>query len=610
MFLLLLTTMCGFTWGKASDPCAKTGNSLAETQAVITDQLAKQILDRCPDSAIGHLAKGLQFEQNGDVDQAIEEYRKSIDADPSLSQALGNLGLLLLQQNMDDEAAPELTKALTGKPDPRYHRGLAMLLHRGAGKALLLFHSKEALKGNPKDTEVRTWLADAYAGQGQLDRAVEEYVKVLDMDPANEHARLGLAEAYTKSGMLDNAILELNRVALANPANKDVHQWLARLYLQKGDKTRANQEMLLAGQKPQDADIEKLIQQGDQLFLARDYDKAIEAYEIVLKKQPRWPDVLEKLGDAQMAAGRDEDSIKTYLQALVFDKSNPSIHYTLGVLNERKGMLEEAEAEYRKSLHNNPNNGDAHRRLADIYTLRGDSAQAIAEYRELIKLRGDNPLLHFKLARVYEKSRDYRNAIAEYQAAIKLSPENLEVRNELAALCIRRRIPEEAETQYKEILKLKKDDQNARHVLATLYVKQKKYDDLLALMKEGVEAFPKDPNSYYKLGIMYEFKKEYESAIAQHQKALSLKSDHVKAMSALGRLYIKTGDIEKAKGLLEAARTADPNFTEPRELLSSLRDDKHMRSARKRTGLHKSRKARKGGTSKKKVSRKKHKAKR
>jgi len=177
----------------------------------------------------------------------------------------------------------------------------------------------------------------------------------------------------------------------------------------------------------------------------------------------------------------------------------------------------------------------------------------------------------------------------------------------LASLCVRRRIPEEAEKQYKEILKLKKDDQNARHVLATLYVKQKKYDDLLSLMKEGVEVFPKDPNSYYKLGIMYEFKKEYESAIAQHQKALSLKSDHVKAMNALGRLYIKAGNIEKAKGLLEAARTADPDFTEPRELLSSLRDDRHMRSARKRTGLHKSRKARKGDISKKKVSRKKHK---
>ncbi len=610
-FLVLLTmTITGFTWGKAPDPCAKTGNTFVEPQAVITDQIAKQILERCPDSAVGHLAKGLQFEQEGDVNQAIDEYRAAIDVDPSLNRAHGNLGLLLLQKGSDNEAASELAKALSEKPNSRYHRGLAMLLNRGAGKALLLFHSKEALKGNPKDTEIRTWLADAYVGLGQLGRAVEEYVKVLDMEPANVHARLGLAMVYSKSDRPDDAIFELTTAALSDPSNKEIHKNLAVLYQLKGDKNLADKEMLLAGLKPHDADIDKLIQQGDQQFLARNYDKAIEAYEIVLKKRPSWPDALEKLGDAQMAAGRDDEAEKAYLQALSLDQSNPSIHYTLGILHERKGLLDKAEFEYRKSLQYNPTNSDARRRLADIYILRGNSPQAIAEYKELIKLRSDNPLLHFKLARVCEKNKDYFEAITEYQAAIKLAPENREVRKELAVLCIRRRNLGEAETQYKEILKLKKDDEDARHVLASLYVKQKKYDDLLSLMKEGVDVFPKDPNSHYKLGVMYEFKKEYTSAITQYQEAISLKNDHVRAMNALGRLYIKIGDIEKAKGLLEAARTADPNFTEPRELLSSLRDDRHMRSARKRTGWHKGKKTRKGGTSKKKVSRKKHEAKR
>jgi tetratricopeptide (TPR) repeat protein len=609
LFFLVLSTMTitGFTWGKAPDPCAKTNNFYEETQIVITDQLAKQILDHCPDSAVGHLTKGLQFEQDGEVEQAIDEYRAAIKADPSLSQAHGNLGLLLLRHNSDDEAASELTKALPGKPDPRYHRGLAMLLHRGAGKALLLFHSKEALKGNHNDTEARTWLAEAYAGQGQLGRAVEEYVKVLDMEPGNVHARLGLADVYSKSNRPDDAIFELTTAALSDPSNKEIHKNLAVLYQLKGDKNLADREMLLAGLKPQDADIDKLIQQGDLQYLARNYDKAIEAYETVLKKRPSWPDALEKLGDAQMAAGRDDEAAKAYLQTLSLDQSNPSIHYTLGILYERKGLLDKAESEYRKSLRYNPANSDARRRLADIYTLRGNSPQAIAEYREMIKLRGDNPLLHFKLARVYEKNKDYFEAITEYQTAIKLAPDNLEVRKELAALCIRRSILGEAETQYKEILKLKKDDRDARHVLASLYVKQKKYDDLLSLMKEGVEEFPRDPDSHYKLGVMYEFKKEYASAITQYQEAISLKSDHVKAMKALGRLYIKTGDIEKAKGLLEAARTADPNITGPTQLLNSLRDEGDMRSARHRAGSRKGRKARKGSISKRKLSRKKHK---
>lgn len=604
LLLLSAMAMCGFTWGKTADPCAKNNNSCAESQAVITDQVAKQILDRCPDGAAGHLIKGIRFEQAGNMDQAIKEYGKSIEADPSLSQAHGNLGLLLLQKHSDTEAASELVLALRGNPEPRYHRGLALLLSRGGVSALLRFYSQEALKENPNDPDVRTWLAEAYAAQGQLEHASDEYSKVLAIQPDNEYARLGLAEAYSRSGKLDQAILELNRATLANPSNREIHRRLAVLYQQKGDKALADKEMLLAGLKPHDADIDALIQQGDQQFLARNYDKAVEVYESILKKRPSWPDALTKLGDAQMAAGHDDEAIKAYRQALSFGHSNPSLHYTLGILNERKGALDEAEAEYRKSLQLNQNNGDARRRLADIYTLRGNSAQAIAEYKELLKLRSDNPLLHFKLARVYEKGKDFKEAISEYHAAIKLAPDNLEVHKELAALCFRRRVLGEAETQYKEVLRLKNDDLDAHNALASLYVKQKKYADLLSLLKDRVEVFPKDPNSHYKLGVMHEFRKEYAPAITQYQEAISLKSDHVKAMNALGRLYIKTGEIEKARGILEAARVVTSGTSESLELLNSLRYDSAYKPSKQRNRLHKGRKTRKGGALRKKASRK------
>jgi tetratricopeptide (TPR) repeat protein len=93
------------------------------------------------------------------------------------------------------------------------------------------------------------------------------------------------------------------------------------------------------------------------------------------------------------------------------------------------------------------------------------------------------------------------------------------------------------------------------------------------LMKEGVDLFPKDPNSHYKLGVMYDFRKDYDSAIAEYQLAISLKSDYAKALNSLGKTYLKTGKLDKAKGALEAAKKADPNLFEPRELLSSFNDE-------------------------------------
>ena len=123
------------------------------------------------------------------------------------------------------------------------------------------------------------------------------------------------------------------------------------------------------------------------------------------------------------------------------------------------------------------------------------------------------------------------------------------------------------------MLRLKRDDVDARNGLTALFVKQRKYDDLFALMKEGVEIFPQDPNSHYRLGIMYDFRKEYEDAIAQYRQAISLKSDHAKALNALGKVYLKTGEKEKAREALEAAKEADPNLSEASAMLSNLKDE-------------------------------------
>lgn len=598
--LLVIPAMCGFTWGSTPDPCATASKLYSDSKAGMSDELADKIIDLCPGGAVGHLARGVQFEHNGDAGQAMDEYRKAIKADPSLSISHGSLGLLLLQQGSDNEAAAELSKALTGSSDPRYHRGLALLINRSGSAALILYHAGEALEKNPDDTAARSWLAGAYAHQGQLDRAAPEYIKVLIKEPGNEHARLGLADVYDKAGKLDDAIREYSTAARLNPTSKEIHKHLAEIYQKQGNKAFADKEILMAGFNPVDDDIDMLIQQGDKQLLARNYDKAIETYEIIAKKRPGWPVVLEKLGDSLMAAGRDDEAIASYRRSLSIEPSNGSLYYTIGILHERKGLLDEAEADYRKSLQMDPKNSDARRHLADMYTLRGKFQQAIVEYTELIKLRGDNPILHFKLARVYEKDREYKKAIDEYLEAIRLAPDNLETRKDLANLYARRKMAPEAEVQYREILSRDRNNEEIRTALISNLVKRKKYDELLLLLKETAEQNPNDANIHYKLGLMYDFTKDYDLAATEYQKAIDLNSKHARAMNAYGRLCIKTSKVEKARELLEAARIADPNFTEPRQLLDSLRDDRIKSTTKHQSSSRKGKKTKRGVTSKKK----------
>jgi Tfp pilus assembly protein PilF len=117
-----------------------------------------------------------------------------------------------------------------------------------------------------------------------------------------------------------------------------------------------------------------------------------------------------------------------------------------------------------------------------------------------------------------------------------------------------------------------------------IYVRKQNYDALARLLEEGIEIFPADPDSHYKLGLFQEFKKQYDLASGQYRQAIKIKSDHARALNALGRVYYRTGDFAKAKDTLEAARKADPNLKEPQEMLADIREDSVLAAPAK--GIH------------------------
>lgn len=584
LILLAMTACftCGFGWGFGhEDKCGDARKLIPSLEGQSGESETKQedrILKLCADGGPGHYVRGVRLEQQGKWDEAIAEYRAAVAVDDNLAEAHGNLGLLILAKGQRAEAGVELTKGLIGHADPRYNRGLAELLREGKMDDLAQFHYRQALRAFPDDFSIHEGLAEVYARLGRLREAEEEFSAVVKAAPSDERACLGLAEVYRKEHRLDEAIAELSRAAALNPREQKINSLLAEVYKEKGDLSRAEKEYPLAGVTTT-VTPEEYLRKGDEYFLAREYEKAIEKYEAALNKRPDWLPALEKLGDAHMAVGHDDEATAAYTKAVRVDAANSDLHYSLGVLYERQGRLDEATAEYQEVLRTDPANGDPRRRLADIYTLRGNYAQAVAEYKELIAKRADNPLLHVKLAKVYEKSRDFTEAIKEYTAAERLDAGNIETHKELAGLYARRGMAAEAEGEYRQVLLLKKDDRESRTALMALYAKQKQYDDLLAFLKEGVELFPKDPDSHYRLGVMYDFRKENDAAISQYQEALALKGDHARALYSLGKIYYRTGDFGKAREALQAAKQADPQFVRPAVLLNELDEETTVMSA-------------------------------
>jgi Tfp pilus assembly protein PilF len=170
--IVLLTT--GFNWGFGHrDKCGeakKIAGGYAELKsAAERSEAVTRIQKLCPDGAASHFVKALNLEQSGNIDQAIAEYRETLKDAPELPEANGNLGLLYLQKGLADEASVELSKAMQGQSDPRYHKGLARIFKSNKLLALAGYHYREALKAYPGDAALHEELADVYSNQN-LDR--------------------------------------------------------------------------------------------------------------------------------------------------------------------------------------------------------------------------------------------------------------------------------------------------------------------------------------------------------------------------------------------------------------------------------------------------------
>lgn len=565
--------LSGFSW--SLDPC-KEALELANSLSTVKDgqklrQNEAKILSICPDGSAAHYVTALQLERVGNLDGAVSEYRKAIGQEKSFPPANGNLGLIYAQKGMLDEASVELARGLTANPNPYYQKALGKILLQRRLYPLAIHYLTEASRELNRDGEIPATLAEIYTATGQPDKAIDEYRRALSIEPGNEKAYHGIATILLEQNQPDKALAELKKAELISPQNRQTHLMMASIYEKKGDAKLAEYEYMMGGKVRKPAPISLI--SGEPAAEAEDFDKTVASLRATIKDSPgKALESYEKLGNIYKAAGKSEEAIVAYKDAIYLNSSNSDIYLNLGILYEKQGNLDEAVVAYKQAVKLKPGNADARLRLAEIRNERGFVQEAVEQYSEFLKLKPESPDIQLKLARIFAKSKESTLALDAYNAVLKKVPDNVEANREIANLYKLKEMDEKAIAHYKKVLAQQKDDMETRSALVSLYVKNRKYDEITLLLKDTAELFPDDPNNHYKLGLIYEFKKDFESAINSYKKAVELKPDHARALNAIGRLHMKNGNYPEAKVALEAARKADPNLEETVVLLNNMRD--------------------------------------
>ncbi|MCI0556390.1 MAG: tetratricopeptide repeat protein [Anaerolineae bacterium] len=132
--------------------------------------------------------------------KAAAAYRKALQEMPDHPKALNSLGLALFQQANFDEALQIYQRVAQIAPqDPIPMEKLAQLLERTG-------HLKEAIEAAFK-------AADLFLNQRDVDKAIENWVRVTTLDPEHVLAHSRLALAHERLGHKPQAVMEYIAVA-------------------------------------------------------------------------------------------------------------------------------------------------------------------------------------------------------------------------------------------------------------------------------------------------------------------------------------------------------------------------------------------------------------
>lgn len=233
--------------------------------------------------------------------EAERAYRKALELDPELYEALNGLGNTLLATGRHQEAEASLRKAVQLKPG----RGAAwvnlgiLLKQRGDRTG-----AEEAFQ---KATAAEPSLAPAWFALGGLQhelraygRSAAAFAEVVRLDPGHADAWGYLGEALARSGQGDKGIEALRKAESLNPKSEVVLTGMAFYYGGlRGDQTRAL-EYVERGLAVNPVSPGFWSSKGYGLLKLKRYPEAVQALETAIRLQPDFPNAWINLGEAQL----------------------------------------------------------------------------------------------------------------------------------------------------------------------------------------------------------------------------------------------------------------------------------------------------------------------
>ena len=347
--------------------------------------------------------EGLRALLMQDSDTAMAAFQRATDADPDLSVAQRELGMLLAARSRWREAEARFEAA--ARPDfAEAHFRLGEVRLKGPATAIEALERATAI--DPRHAPARRILGIAYGRVGRDEDAAAALQAAIAIDPRDVDARHELGSALLRLRSLDEAVEQLRNVVELDPLHAPARLALGNALIRLGQTERGH-EMLAAHHR--------LMAQVEEIGRI---DRSLE-------RDARDPESWYRMGRVRMDRREWAEAARALTRCVALAPDDARGYEALGYVYGQLNAHEQALAVYAELMRRRPGIAAYHNGLGVLLLRMRRVEEAIAQFREAIALDGGQPGYHLNLAAAYRQGGDERRAgkaYAVYQA-MKAAPE-------------------------------------------------------------------------------------------------------------------------------------------------------------------------------------------
>ncbi len=532
--------------GKTNAPSAASTNALVEGQTEEEGLAVPLPSGKGNPEALAHFAAGESLESTGRHEEAMEEFYKSVMADPGNEKSAYEVAEWLLEHKHPERAVTLLSKVALrpGASAPILSLLARADLQAGKTKAALAA-SLQAIARQPDALQSYQSRLEILVQTAQMAKALKT------LDQAAKHIRntpaqlIALASLYAacigpqakeKDPARLRAVALLDRASATKSTAVGLWQRLADAYARLNDLKKAADiyDRLLA-QAVDSATLRSLLRErlGEILLDAHDTTNAAIQFQAIIKEDP----------------------------------VNYQAWYYLGILAHSDGKLPEASDDFDKARRLAPGLEQAYYRQALVLAdqNRGDEALQVLDLARLrfpdsFDARFFNGLVNFQL-------KDFAEAVLHFSAAENLARTNNPARLDrqfyfqIGAACERDHLYQRAGDYLQKCIDMQADDAEALNYLGFMWADRSEHlSRARAYIEKACKLEPKNAAFLDSMGWVLFKLNQPKQALPWLVKAVELSPEaDATILDHLGDVYLALGQVGKAMENWKKSLAIEPN---------------------------------------------------